>query len=158
MSGRSSPPQNRSLTAVRKARCCFCLGRPPRQKPRPPAKSRRSLSVSACRRRLSRSTTFLKTARICRFCPNGETDFESIHTLDLDTLRACFNTLLAAGEAAFPIVRFHFRRPCGRGAPRKSGTRHGFDRGGYPRLKSADYGKLRARRLPAPLYQSELRL
>lgn len=38
--------------------------------------------------------------------PNGETDFESIHTLDLDTLRACFNTLLATGEAAFPTFDF----------------------------------------------------
>ena len=49
---------------------------------------------------------FFKNRADLPLLPNGETDFESIHTLDLDTLRACFNTLLAAGEAAFPTFDF----------------------------------------------------
>ena len=38
--------------------------------------------------------------------PNGETDFESIHTLDHAELAQCFDTLLKTGRAAFPIFDF----------------------------------------------------
>lgn len=38
--------------------------------------------------------------------PNGDTDFESIRTLDLAALHHCFADLLARGEADFPVFDF----------------------------------------------------
>ena len=38
--------------------------------------------------------------------PNGEKDFESIHTLDHAELTRCFDTLLKTGTADFPIFDF----------------------------------------------------
>lgn len=49
---------------------------------------------------------FFKNRADLPLLPNGETDFESIHTLDFDTLRTCLNTLLRTGEAAFPTFDF----------------------------------------------------
>lgn len=106
MSGRSSPPQNRSLTAVRKARCCFCPGPSASSKTTTAGKIAAQLEHLGVQTAVISLDDFFKNRADLPLLPNGETDFESIHTLDLDTLRACFNTLLAAGEAAFPTFDF----------------------------------------------------
>lgn len=51
---------------------------------------------------------FFKNRDDLPILPNGETDFESIDTLHMETVQACFDELLSTGEAMFP--RFDFKR------------------------------------------------
>lgn len=41
------------------------------------------------------------------YLPNGEIDYESIHTLDLEKLKTCFTELIKNGESEFPLFDFH---------------------------------------------------
>lgn len=52
---------------------------------------------------------------------NGETDYESIDTLDLTTLKSCFDTLLKTGEALFPTFDFTKGRRANEKRPVKAG-------------------------------------
>lgn len=51
---------------------------------------------------------FFKNRDDLPILPNGETDFESIDTLHMETVQSCFDELLSTGEAMFP--HFDFKR------------------------------------------------
>lgn len=54
---------------------------------------------------ISLDNFFVERARLPRL-PDGSTDYESVHTLDLPLLDRCFEELLQNGESDFPVFDF----------------------------------------------------